>query len=43
MFPPRYLIRETIFVLRSAIDLTLGRRDRGEPYDKPGQQIEARR
>jgi hypothetical protein len=43
MFPPRYLIREAIFVLRAAIDLIPGRKDRGELHDKPDQQIEVRR
>jgi hypothetical protein len=42
MFPPRYLIGETIFILRAATYLTQGRRDSGEPHYKPDQQIEAR-
>jgi hypothetical protein len=42
MFPPRYLIGETIFILRAATHLTQGRRDSGEPHYKPDQQIEAR-
>jgi hypothetical protein len=43
MFPTPYLIGEAIFVLRAVIDLTQGRRDCGEPHDKPDQQIAARR